>query len=83
MKNIIILVVFINLGACYRSYDRYAGAGPEPGECGNGIVEVGEECDTDDTSACTGDDACLGFRWCNEDCTWGDCMTGGFGIRSG
>jgi len=84
MKNIAIIVaVFTNLGACYRSYDRYAGAGPEPGECGNGIVEAGEECDTDDTGACTGDDACLGFRWCNDDCTWGDCMTGGFGIRSG
>jgi hypothetical protein len=82
MKHLAILVlVCSNLGACYRSYDRQSGAGPA--ECGNGIVESGEECDTDLTGACTGDDACPGFRWCNDDCTWGDCVTGGFGIRSG
>ena len=82
MKHLALIApIALNLGACYESYDRQASAGPA--ECGNGIVEAGEECDTDLTGECTGDDHCTGFRWCNDDCTWTDCVTGGFGIRSG
>lgn len=68
------------LAGCYRSYSRSTESGPA--ECGNGVVEPGEECDGD-LGTCTGEDMCPGFRWCDEDCTWGECTTGGFGILAG
>jgi hypothetical protein len=43
------------------------------------VVDEGEQCDGD-TRECVGEDGCPGSLACRPDCTWGECVTGGFGL---
>lgn len=46
----------------------------ECGVCGNGEIEVDEECDGDSTQNCTTTEGYAGTQNCS-DCLWGECIT--------
>ncbi len=70
------------LAGCYSSYSLTGAPDAGSAECGNGVVEPPEQCDLG-VGPCTGDSACPGFRMCRDDCTWGGCLDGGFGVLAG
>lgn len=78
MRDLWIFLLAACLAGCYQSHALSDTPDAGTPTCGNGIVEAPEECDGN-VGSCTGSSNCPGFRVCRSNCTFSECLDGGFG----